>query len=106
MVKLGRDNLSRRIRAHAPRVRTGVTVPDALVILRRWRDDKIATGEHDENRCFVAEQTVLNQNLTTTLAKLPAFQHVAHGGFGLVQSPRHDHAFPGRQSICLDDDWE
>ena len=100
----GRDDFSGRIRAHAAGVGAGVAVADAFVILGGWEDDVVAAGDDDEDRGFLAEETVLDEELAAGGAEFAAVEHVAHGGFGFGERGGDDDAFAGGEAVGFDHD--
>ena len=94
----------RGVSAHPAGVRPGIFIAYAFVILAGGhRQHMLAVHHHDETGFFAVEE-FFDDDAMARIAKRIARQHVVNGGFGFCERHRHNHAFPGGQTVSLDDD--
>ena len=73
-----------------------------MVLRRRQRDRGLAVAQREE-RGFLADQAILDDDFPGRLAE-PAAEHHVDGGFGLGDGLGHHHAFAGGKPVGLDHD--
>ena len=92
------------IGTHTTCVRTRITVPDALVILRRSeRQNRFSVCQGEKTYLFPI-QIFFDHDFRPGLTEAVAGQHVANRGFGLFNALGDDHTLAGGQPVLLDDD--
>ena len=74
------------------------------MILRGRQDDVVAAGHDDEDRGFVAGQTIFDENLAAGCAEFISREYVVHGRLGFRERLRDDDAFAGGEAVGFDDD--
>src|SRR5690625_7848126 len=55
-IEKGVDQFCGRISSHAAGIWPGVVFADLFVVLARWKNDKILSGNHQVNRSFRSEE--------------------------------------------------
>ncbi len=85
------------VRAHAARVRTTVTLADALVVLCRRHDGDALPVAEGEQRDLLADEQLLQHD------GAPAAQGGPDGVEGLLDGCGHDHALSRREAVRLHD---
>ena len=62
----------------------------------------LAVDHYDKARLFAVEE-LFDHDAVARIAKGVACQHILNGRFGFFERHRHDHAFPGGQTVGFDD---
>ncbi len=94
----------RRIGPHPSGVGPGVSVADALVVLRRRERDGSRPVAHDVEAGLLAGQALLDHHDASGVAKLPLSHHPVDRRAGLVHCVGHDDALACREPVGLHDE--
>lgn len=86
---------------HAARVRAGVLVADALVVLAGGHGQHVVAVDHDDEAGFFAVEELFDHHARTGFTEGIAGQHVTHGGFGFFEGHGDDDAFARSQAVGL-----
>ncbi len=87
-----RDHGDRTVRPHAPGIRSGVSLEQALVVLGDGQELDLAAIRYRQDRDFLALEKRLDDHRRPRLAERAVAEHRAHGRGGLRAGRAHDRA--------------
>ena len=83
-VHFRRHDGRRRVGAHTPRIRTVITLDEALVVLRRGERQHIMPVDHDDEARFLACKEIFDDDPRTGVTERVPDQHVVDRGVRFI----------------------